>query len=178
MRAETHNVIKKLAREYPQINFIVKTHPQARNFSFVLNDLSGTTHNIKLMSGSLISNHLLANADIIVGFQTTALIEAMFFKVPVLYTFWTKSTEYFAEELIPFHKSGGVEVIHSANELEKKIKHYIEQPNVPISPKMIQSRIAFVNKYFYEANGRTGKRLLRAIENFLTIYNNTSSQIH
>ncbi|MHC4395568.1 MAG: CDP-glycerol glycerophosphotransferase family protein [Planctomycetota bacterium] len=171
MRTETHNTIKKLAREYPQIDFIIKTHPQARDFGLILNDFSKATHNIKLMGGSSISNHLLVNADIIIGFQTTALIEAMFFKVPILYTFWTASAESFAKELIPFHKSGGVEVIGNAEELEKRTKNFIETQSETVTPYMGEKRVKFIEKYFYTANGQTGERLLEAIERFLLAYN-------
>ncbi len=171
MRTETHQVIKKLAEEYPQIDFVVKIHPQQRDVSSILNDFSNAGHNIKLIRGSSVSNQLLVNSDIIVGFQTTALLEAMFLQVPILYTFWGKCVNEFAEELIPFHKTGDVEIVRSADELRKKIKYYIDTQAPVIAPYARENADKFIKDYFYMPNGHAGERTLRAVEEFFVTSN-------
>jgi len=171
MRTETHQVIKKLAEENPQIDFVVKIHPQQRDVSSILNDFSNAGRNIKLIRGSSISNQLLVNSDIIVGFQTTVLLEAMLLRVPILYTFWGKCVNEFAEELIPFHKTGGVEIVRSADELRKKIKYYIDTKAPVIAPYARENADKFIKDYFYMPNGHAGERTLRAVEEFFVTSN-------
>jgi hypothetical protein len=51
------------------------------------------------------SNGLIVNADCIIGFQTTALIEAMVTEKLIIYTFWGEAREKLSLDLIPFKRT-------------------------------------------------------------------------
>lgn len=61
---------------------------------------------------------LIVAADVTVGFQSTALLEAMIAGRPVLYTGWDDTAAALGDELIPFHEwAGQIDVLRSAEAL-------------------------------------------------------------
>lgn len=175
MREETHNVIIKLAKMYPDVQFVVKLHPQQTDISYI-NKFFSRTHlnNIKIIGGASLSNQLLVNADIIVGFQTTGMIEAMLLDKPILYTFWGNSIAVLMDEIIPFHKSNCVEVIDSPKRLEEKIEYYISTSEKGVPEKTKLEREKFVMQYFHNPDGKTGIRILETIEELVKEYKKNS----
>jgi hypothetical protein len=166
VREGTHRVLNKLSMAFPGVQFLIKAHPQQRDISAIIDAFAGCRKNLTVLTGSQLSNQLLVNADIIVGFQTTALIEAMLLRKPILYTFWSKPVADFAEELIPFHKSGALDLVASESDLEEKLRLYIENA-FELSVHEHHSRKKFLEVYFKEANGLTGERIWLALEAFM-----------
>ena len=82
------------------------------------------------MNGAGISNHLIVNSDLIIGFQTTALIEAQLTDKPIIYTGWTETEKKLRDELIPLHNFKGVETVYSAEELYTCIQSWQDGKNI------------------------------------------------
>jgi hypothetical protein len=95
LRTETERVLSALASERT-IHVVAKYHPQQQ----VTDDALGPAAERPPRDAD--TRHLVAEADVIVGFQTTALFEAAVAGKPVLYPAWGPVYERAAHLLIPF----------------------------------------------------------------------------
>ena len=63
------------------------------------------------------------SADVVVGFQTTALFEAMLARKPVLYTAWDPESIRLGPELIPFADwDSAITVLRSPEDLAPAVR--------------------------------------------------------
>ena len=69
MRDDLHAARPRaLARERPDVEIVVKAHPQQTELAEVTAEFERTpVPNVKLMSGAKSASHLIAHADVIVG---------------------------------------------------------------------------------------------------------------
>lgn len=119
LRNEINDIFFEFARENPTVIVTVKVHPQQADIEFMRNWVATCNlPNLSLVDGAAISNHLIVNADLIVGFQTTALIEAMLTNKAVIYAGWGITEVKLRSELVPFHETSGLEWVQSADELK------------------------------------------------------------
>jgi hypothetical protein len=106
---------------------LIKPHPQqpwkeerrriARSAGSALDD------RVFLIDPGEDARRLIAGADVIVGFQSTALLEAMLAGRPVVYTGWDPEAARLHAELIPFAEwDDAVAVVRSAAELPAAIE--------------------------------------------------------
>ena len=87
---------------------LIKEHPQqGTGLSEQLKKCMGTDKNLHknvfIFPRLCDTRQLIINADIVVGFQTTALYEAMLAKKIVIYTFWGHEVESLKDHLLQFH---------------------------------------------------------------------------
>jgi hypothetical protein len=105
LRDETETVLLTAARS-GTCEVIVKCHPQQNQRAEVarLAREAGATwrHGFSVAEADADPRELIVAADAIVGFQTTALYEAVAARKPVVYAAWGKEYEQFRERLIPF----------------------------------------------------------------------------
>ena len=98
---------------------LIKPHPQqpwgderrriARSAGRALND------RVFLVDPDEDARRLIAGADVVVGFQTTALLESMVAGRPVVYTGWDPEAIRLRDGLIPFHEWGDqISLVESA----------------------------------------------------------------
>ena len=172
LRDDTESSLLKLAR-LGFIDVLIKPHPQQtelinyrKKLKKLAGDMWGTT--VQYISEDLDARRLIASADIVVGFQTTALIEAMAARKKVVYTFWTQLTELFAADLLPFHKMNGViSVAHSPAEFENILTSYTQYP---MTGDGEMQRLQFVTEHLGLVDGSSAKRCISMIENFCAKY--------
>lgn len=174
MRSQTEEALLTLAREGYVV--LVKPHPQQKHSGEQerLQKFSGTlwNRNFFFLEGKLDVRHLIINADIIVGFQTTALFEAMIAKKYVIYTFWTEKPYIYADLLIPFHKIPHLlRCVHSPEELIQAVH---ECQRTIIDDTIQNQRTLFFFEYLGPFDGKATERAWHYIETY-TMQNNVPS---
>jgi hypothetical protein len=103
LRNHTNAAIVAAAKRNPDVDFVVKLHPQQEDSGL---DSSELPSNLRIVGGSRLGNPLLLTADVLVMFQSTATIEAMFRDIPIVYPFFGESVDRHIESLLPFHEHG------------------------------------------------------------------------
>ncbi|MFC1914545.1 hypothetical protein ACFLXF_04660 [Chloroflexota bacterium] len=170
LQTEHYEVLRNIALEYhDNVQIVIKgghLHDLSEWFS---DNLEGKTpENIIILSSSYQALDLILNADIIVGFQTTALIESMFTDKPILYPAWGDLYSEIQEDLIPLHRSGAVSWVHSKEELQDCIVSFIKnRESLALDKDMLRNRKEFRESYYYRPDGKAGLRTYQAIEDFL-----------
>jgi CDP-glycerol glycerophosphotransferase (TagB/SpsB family) len=166
LRGETHRTLFAFAKSQPQIDIVIKTHPQQLDLKEIQKEINDSgANNIIVASGPTISNQLIVNADCVIGFQTTALIEAMVTDKPIIYTFWGEAKDRWANDLIPFHQTEGVLTVTSSEQLTNALTSIVTQKN--INPGQRQARDTFIAEYFTTVDGRSAQRTIEAIDRLL-----------
>jgi len=162
---DVHDVLIRLARENPKINVIFKIHPQAPNSAEVTNKINGMRmNNVKAVGGASISNDLITVADLVVGFHSTAILEAMLTDLPIVYTYWGGATEI-SGDLIPFHENKGIDVVTSKEEFEEVIAKYTNRDTIGqrIGLREKREREALTDLFFFNPDGNVSARVLHRI---------------
>lgn len=162
LRQQTHDALFSFAKEHPELDFIVKAHPQQLDRRAIQGEIDGYgVRNVFLVTGSILSNHLIVNADCIVGFQTTALIESMLTKKPIIYTFWDEARTKWANDLIPFHTTKGVTIAESPESLKQAVLNAMANP--AMTSEQQEARNAFVGEYLQLVDGHCSERTLQTL---------------
>lgn len=166
LRSEIHDELIRIARRHPDVHVVVKAHPQQADLDEVrLWFESLGLPNVVVMDGAGISNHVIVNADLIIGFQTTALTDAMLTDKPVLYTAWGPTEERVRDLILPFHRTRGLEWITSAAHLRATLEAWISAPNVSTAIGGNRRCRKEFTDYFLLADGHVGERLRDALSN-------------
>lgn len=167
LRTGMHSALRSIAVDYPAAQMIVKAHPQQTDIADVRGELdSFAMENMRLITGSTTGSHLIVNADVIVGFQSTALIEAMLTDKPVIYAGWTQEALSAESQLLQFSASGACVVAENQEHLESLIKDALRGDLVP-NAEMMRRRAEFTDQYFYRADGHVCERFLSAVDSFV-----------
>jgi hypothetical protein len=104
LHQETEDELWELARHGWRV--LVKPHPQQpwqaerRRIRRQVGDLLGRS--VHLVDPLADARRLIAGCDVLVGFQSTAMIEAMLARKPVVYTGWDDEARGLSSQLIPF----------------------------------------------------------------------------
>jgi hypothetical protein len=103
LRDQTEAVLLDVAGQQ-RARVLIKGHPQpAEDQTAHLAEL-GRHQGIEIADPQADVRHLIRNADAVVGFQTTALLESLAAGRPTIYTWWSAAAESYADDLIPFHR--------------------------------------------------------------------------
>ena len=118
-----------------------------------------------LIGASTFSYDLMRLSDIIVGFQTSGMIEAMNTERPILYTAWGDLYESIKETLLPIASKDCVIECKSKDQFFEKLSECIDHSlsNKKYSTYLMNSRLDLVNKYFSYSDGLVASRLLKLI---------------
>jgi hypothetical protein len=162
MRDELHALVRELARERPELEIVVKAHPQQSELAEIAAELAtDPLPNVTLMTGAKSASHLIVHADAIIAFQSTVTIEAMLTTKPVLYAGWGTVHAKHAPNLIPIDRSGGVTLPSDGADLARLTRAALDGELVP-SPAELAARRAFTDRYFFGADGKVSARVLDA----------------
>jgi hypothetical protein len=160
LRDDTHAALRELARERDDIEVVIKAHPQQVELAEVIAEFAADPlPNLRVAAGAATASHLLVRADVIVGFQSTVMIEAMLTKQPVIYAGWGGMHDGYSAGLVPIHTSGGCEVPQGREQLDAMLRAALDGQLVP-SGDMQRARKAFTDRYFYGADGHVAQRVL------------------
>jgi hypothetical protein len=168
LRDHMHEAVRALARERSDVEVVVKAHPQQAELAEIEAEFArDPIPNLHLMSGAKSASHLMVRADVIVGFQSTAMIEAMLTPAPVIYVGWGAYHEERTNSLIPIHHSKGCHVPQSREELDRILRDAVDGKLVP-SAETVAARKKFTDGYFFNADGNVSKRVLDLAAAFVT----------
>jgi hypothetical protein len=104
---------------------------------------------------------LIVAADVTVGFQSTALLEAMLTGRPVLYTGWDEAATAFGDELIPFHEwDDEITVVRRADELPDAVAAARCQE---CAPSVLASRREIAERYLGPLDGLAAERTVAVL---------------
>ncbi|MFQ5498602.1 MAG: hypothetical protein ACE5FH_02925 [Candidatus Zixiibacteriota bacterium] len=163
MKAATHDAFAAVASQHPQYNYVIKTHPQQADLDMLKDRYQ--LDNLIVLGGSSTANELLRRSELIIAFQTTGVIEAMFLNKPIIYTHWDPLLKRLEDELLPFHRAPGIVVVRSCDELRVGMENFLEgRRNAFHFPESeINSRNRFVNEYFFNPDGHVCERFFASV---------------
>lgn len=168
LRQDIHSCLVEFAVAYPDVHFVVKTHPQQIDKYEVEQEFANhVASNISVLHGPELARQLIVNADVIIGFQTTALIEAMLARKRVIYTEWSEEVSTRQHHLIPFHKAQGIDIVNSRQEFAALLASIIETDNFIVSEECQEMRKEFTDIFIPNADGKASTRVLQNLRNFI-----------
>jgi hypothetical protein len=161
LRDAIHRVLLHLARKNPQVNIIIKCHPQQVETRFQVAGLTAQP-NISIMKGGPRGlPAMVAEAHAVVGFQTTALLEAALAQKPVFYVAWGDLYDMVVPKVLPWSEPGyGMTWIRSESNLETTLQALLRGE---ISDAILQADRSKLSNYFYQADGHVTERLLNRL---------------
>lgn len=168
LHAETEDVLRAVAR-HGDVELVVKPHPQqSAAMVEAMRQRLGGSLSVNMAEGGADTRKLIMHADVIVGFQTTALAEAMAVGKRVVYTAWTPAFEDVKRHLLPYHElSGCIEVATSPTDLLATLKVRCSQA---LTASQREQRRAFVEEYLGPFDGGAGNRVWCSIERRLAAW--------
>lgn len=167
MKTETHDEIGRLAREHPEFNFVIKTHPQQADLKLLQKKYAAS--NVRVVGGAALANELLQRSELIVAFQTTAVIEAMYLNKRVIYTYWDPLVSRLENDLLPFHQAAGIAVARTLEVFRKYCEQFFSGDTTlfDYDTETLRRRDEFVNEYLYRPDGQVCARFLDNIGRFV-----------
>ncbi len=168
LRDDMHGAMRALASERRDVEIVIKAHPQQVELAEVIAEFAAEPQaNVKVMAGAGTASHLLVRADVIVGFQSTVMIEAMLTKKPVIYAGWGDTHARHAENLVPIHASGGCSLPRDRSDLDRMLRAALDGRHVP-SADELAARRAFTDLYFFGADGSVSQRVLQTVADLVS----------
>jgi len=169
LKQETLDDLASMAQDYPGFNFVIKAHPQQL-------DLAALTErfrrdNLVVIGGSQVANELILRSELVIGFQTTALIEAMFLDKRVIYTAWDKIyQEKLWDDLLPLHRAKGIVVAKTRGEFVNACRKLFQgdETSFKFSEAELAGRDRFVDDYLHQPDGKVCERILNSLDSFLS----------
>ena len=109
-------------KPHPQQNFLASKPGSQRRSA------SSSTRDVFLVRADEDARRLIVPSDVVVGFQSTALLEGMLVGRPVVYTGWDIESSRLAAELIPFPEWAEViSVVTRPEALAETVEAALEQ---------------------------------------------------
>lgn len=158
---ETQEQLFQFAKANPDILVYYKMgHVEPYHKPFIARVGESGLKNIVFLDRAFPCEELLAYVDLIIGFQTTAMIEAMFGQKPIFYTFWGIHPEVNVEkDILPLQNTGAVKTITSAEMLGSSLREW-EQGKCAVSKEELAARRKTREYYFHEPDGFVAERVL------------------
>ena len=158
MKGQTHDEFYELAKQFPEYNFVIKTHPQQLDLALLQEKYH--LNNLRVVGGSSLANELIQRSELIVAFQTTVIIEAMFMNKRVIYTCWDKHIPRFQQDIFPFHKADGIVQANTLDKFRSVCRRCLEGDlrDFKFTESQLQARDSFVSNYLYKPDGHVGER--------------------
>jgi hypothetical protein len=162
LHAQTERVLRDVAAT-GTVRVLLKPHPQqsAEMLAGMRSRLGGVT-GLSILDGAADTRELIVSADIVVGFQTTAMAEAMAAAKRVVYTFWTDAVERVKHQLLPYHELDGcIDVARSPEQCRQAL---LGPSDAGPSEAQMRERLAFAEQYLGPVDGHAAERAWQVIE--------------
>jgi hypothetical protein len=171
LRSQTESVLLEHVNR-GGYQLLIKPHPQQP-----LPDIAALRERLQrdaLVPGSAVvlptaldTRHLLANSDLVIGFQTTALLEALLLNRRVVYTCWGEAYGSCKDELIPYEAHP--EALHSARSREE-LDRLLRDPGDASLQHPERGRLALFEAYLGPSDGRATERTLAALQRIVATF--------
>lgn len=161
---KTHMTMTRIAHERPDIKVIVKTKPNSRQQAEVMQMLTAggmsIPPNLEVIAGGD-PFELLARSKVVVGFNTTAQLEAMAAGIPVIAPWFDEAIEPQTREFV-IDLGNSIEYANSPDELAQLVCRFIDRPRVStrdLSPNVRRALLQWTGN----DDGAAGRRVLDAV---------------
>ena len=159
LHRQTEQGLEQLARDGWRV--LIKPHPQ-QSIEVVQAWRERSPHlwedRISLVDPDADARKLIVSSDVIVGFQTTALLEAMLAGRPVVYTGWDEQAVGMSRDLIPFHDWGAeITVLDRPESLPGAVAAL---RGTRCEEDVLSRRRAIAEEYLGPLDGRASERVL------------------
>jgi hypothetical protein len=162
LRAQTEQGLLELAERGWRV--LIKPHPQQPLDSLhELRRRAGELweRRVFLVDAQADVRRLIVAADVVVGFQSTALFEAMLAGRPVVYTGWDEAATAFGEDLIPFPRwEAEIEIVRAADEFPAAV---LAARGKRCDRAVLHARREIAESYLGPLDGRAAPRTLAAL---------------
>jgi hypothetical protein len=165
LHRETESVLLELA-DSGEWNVMVKPHPQQDKVTVqqIRARLAGHV-GVSMVPSGADTRQIIVASDMIVGFQTTGLAEAMAAGKCVVYTYWTDEVIQAGDALLPFHlMEDSIGVARSPDEL----RHLVREGGSAVSQKILARRLEQAAPYLGELDGHASDRVWSVIEDVVS----------
>jgi hypothetical protein len=161
---DTHEAIVDLAREHPNLDVTIKCKGQGRRHEEVLQILDGFEQpmppNLSIVTGGD-PYDLIIRSQVIVGFNTTGLLEALAAGKRVIVPNFGEACEEGRQDLI-IDLGGAVEYARSPDELKTMVARYAERPR-EIAAELPQEAKRVLDYWTGNDDGHAGWRVAEAV---------------
>ncbi len=162
LHVQTERGLYELARRGWRV--LIKPHPQQPPDSLCdLRRRAGELwgRRVLLVDAQADVRRLIVAADVIVGFQSTALLEAMLAGRPALYTGWDDTATALGDELIPFQRwDRELTVVRHAHELPEAV---VAARGKPCAESVLRARRKLAERYLGPLDGHAAARTLAVL---------------
>lgn len=162
LHLQTEQALHELARRGWRV--LLKPHPQQpieslREWRRRAGDL--WQRQVFLVDPQADVRPLIVAADVTVGFQSTALLEAMLAGRPVLYTGWDEAATALCDELIPFQRwDREITVVRQAGALAEAV---LAARGELCTPNVLHDRCAIAERYVGPLDGLAAERTVAVL---------------
>lgn len=165
LRDESERVLLELAAACA-VNVLIKSHPQPAEDQTAHLAVLGRAPGVTIVDPHSDVRYLITAVDAVIGFQTTALLEALSAGRPTIYTWWSDATALYAADLIPFHEEReALEVVRSPAALRAAIRAAVAAG--ALTPERGDAGRALVNTYIGPVDGNAATRCWEAMVNLV-----------
>ncbi|NBX93399.1 MAG: hypothetical protein EB078_02115 [Proteobacteria bacterium] len=169
--SDTEDEVFKLACTNPDVLVFYKMgHLEDNNKAFIKKCKDAGLTNVVALDRSFPCEELMLYSDAIIGFQTTALFEALFTQKPVLFLKWAIPDCIDQKtQMLPIDRLDAVDVAHSKSELADWIRRWLEDDKslADMTPERLAARKRTREIMFFDADGRGGEKLVLELERLL-----------
>jgi hypothetical protein len=163
--AETCRTILDIARENPDIEIVVKTKGRQRDLAesgslFGVDDEASAPSNLRIVhSGDVLP--LIAEASVVCGFNSTALLESVAAGKPIVLPWFAEAERADVQPYVIDLRALG-EVAHNPVELHNLLIEYARSSR-PVPAELGSSETSTLEHWTGNADGRAGERTRLAI---------------
>jgi hypothetical protein len=167
MKTKTQEFLLETAISHPEFNFVIKAHPQQPDLYELQQKYDRT--NVRVIGGSNISNELIVRSELIIAFQTTAVLEAMFMNKNVIYTGWDPAEELLGGKILPFKEAPGIIVARTFEQFKAVCIRFFagDKCDFEFSEEEKALRATMVSEYFHKTDGRVCNRFYMGVKRLL-----------
>lgn len=168
LHQQTEDELWKLARSGWRV--LVKPHPQQpwqaerRRIRREVGDLLGRS--VHLVDPMADARKLIVGCDVLVGFQSTAMIEAMLARKPVVYTGWDEESHGIASQLIPF--ADWDDIVHVVRDREQMLATIEAARDSTYDAGQRARADAIVQQYLGRIDGDAAVRTVAVLRDLVT----------
>lgn len=167
MKIKTQEFLLEIAISHPEFNFVIKAHPQQLDLYELQKKFDRA--NVRVIGGSNISNELIVRSELIIAFQTTAVLEAMFMNKNVIYTGWDPAEELLKGKILPFKEAPGIVVARTFEQFKTVCMRFFagDKCDFEFSEEVKAQRAAMVSEFFHKTDGQVCNRFYMGVKSLL-----------
>ena len=174
---DCEDVVFDFAKNNPDVLVIYRMgHKEDNNAKFLNRVAEAGLQNIVPSDRGTPYCEVAVRADFIIGFQSTAMYEAMFTDKPIVQVFWHIPALLNQEtDTLPMAELGGCKVARSKDQLALFLDQWVKNdPAAVVSESELAKRKYTRELMFHNADGKVAERFLIEIKSLLKIPQNAS----